>query len=46
LDVTNLFDAQPPFVNIAESPNGGGGFDATATNPVGRIVSFVLDKKF
>ena len=38
-DVMNLFDKDPPFVNIPESPNGGGGFDPTLTNPVGRLVS-------
>ena len=46
VDVTNLFYAKPPFVNIAESPNGGGGFDPTLYNPIGRLVSFSLDKKF
>lgn len=44
--VKNLFDERPPFVNIAESANGGGGFDPTLTNPVGRVVSFIIDKKF
>jgi iron complex outermembrane receptor protein len=46
LDVTNLFDARPPFVNIAESANGGGGFDPTLVNPVGRVIAISLDKKF
>ena len=45
-DVSNLFDTNPPFVNIAESANGGGGFDATTTNPIGRIVSMSLGFKF
>lgn len=39
VDVQNLFDKDPPFVNIAESPNGGGGFDPTVSNPVGRLIS-------
>jgi iron complex outermembrane receptor protein len=39
LDVSNLFDVDPPFVNIPESPNGGGGFDPTVSNPIGRIIS-------
>ncbi|UAJ11530.1 TonB-dependent receptor domain-containing protein [Glacieibacterium megasporae] len=39
LDVANLFDADPPFVNIPQSPNGGGGFDPTAANPIGRLIS-------
>jgi iron complex outermembrane receptor protein len=44
--VVNLFNRRPPFVNIAQSSNGGGGFDPTLTNPVGRIVSLSLDKNF
>lgn len=43
---TNLFDKQPPFVNVAQSNNGGGGFDPTQVNPVGRIFSVTLDKRF
>jgi iron complex outermembrane receptor protein len=46
LGVNNLFDRKPPFVNIAQSNNGGGGFDPTLTNPVGRIVSLSLNKRF
>jgi len=46
LDATNLFNREPPFVNIAESANGGGGFDATLTNPVGRLLMLTVDKKF
>ncbi|KQZ44540.1 TonB-dependent receptor domain-containing protein [Massilia sp. Root1485] len=46
LNVNNLFDRRPPFVNIAQSSNGGGGFDPTLTNPVGRIVSLSLNKHF
>jgi iron complex outermembrane receptor protein len=46
LSATNLFDRQPPFVNIAQSINGGGGFDPTLTNPVGRVVSLSLNKRF
>jgi iron complex outermembrane receptor protein len=37
LDVQNLFDSDPPFVNIAENANGGGGYDPTVTNPIGRL---------
>ena len=44
--VVNLFNRKPPFVNVAESSNGGGGFDPTLTNPIGRIVSVSLDKHF
>jgi iron complex outermembrane receptor protein len=47
VDVTNLLDAAPPFVNIIESPNGGGGgWDPVNANPIGRVVSFSLAKKF
>jgi len=46
LNATNLFDRDPPFVNIAQSNNGGGGFDPTASNPIGRVVSLSLNKRF
>lgn len=46
IGAVNLFDKAPPFVNIAQGNNGGGGFDPTLTNPVGRIISVSLDKKF
>jgi len=46
LGVTNAFDRRPPFVNIAQSTNGGGGFDPTTTNPVGRTISITFDKHF
>jgi iron complex outermembrane receptor protein len=46
LDVINLLDEDPPFVNIAQSPNGGGGFDPTLNNPVGRIMGLTLRKKW
>ncbi len=46
VDAVNLLDEEPPFVNIAQSPNGGGGFDPTLNNPVGRIVGLTLRKKW
>jgi iron complex outermembrane receptor protein len=46
LDAVNLFDEEPPFVNIAQSPNGGGGFDPTLNNPVGRVIGLTLEKKW
>ena len=46
LDAVNLLDEEPPFVNIAQSPNGGGGFDPTLNNPVGRILGLSLRKKW
>jgi len=36
-EVRNLFDAGPPYVNLAPSVNGSGGYDATAANPIGRV---------
>ncbi|WP_164549788.1 TonB-dependent receptor plug domain-containing protein [Altericroceibacterium xinjiangense] len=35
-EVRNLFDLDPPYVNLAPSGNGSGGYDATAANPIGR----------
>jgi len=46
VDALNLLDEDPPFVNIAQSPNGGGGFDPTLNNPVGRIIGLSLRKKW
>jgi iron complex outermembrane receptor protein len=46
IDAVNLFDSEPSFVNIAQSPNGGGGFDPTLTNPIGRIIGLTLAKKW
>ena len=46
VDAVNLLDEEPPFVNIAQSPNGGGGFDPTLNNPVGRIIGLSLRKKW
>lgn len=37
LEVRNLFNVGPPYVNIAPSVNGGGGYDATTTDPIGRL---------
>ena len=46
IGVVNLSNKMPPFVNIAQSPNGGGGFDPTLANPIGRMVSISLNKRF
>ena len=46
LHVNNLFDRNPPYVNIPVSANGGGGFDPGAASAVGRLVSIGLRKKF
>ncbi len=46
LDVSNAFDSDPPFVNIAPSTNGGGGFDPNAASPVGRLIALSIGKRF
>ena len=46
LDVTNAFDEEPPFVDIAQSGNGGGGFDPTLVNPMGRVIGFSVSARF
>ncbi len=45
VDVSNLFDTLPPFVNVASSNNAPGGFDPTAANPLGRLVSLSINKR-
>jgi iron complex outermembrane recepter protein len=44
--VDNLFDTNPPYVNIPISPNGGGGFDPNVASAIGRLVSVQIAKKF
>ncbi len=46
LEVRNAFDTHPPYVNSRPGTNGGGGFDATVTNPVGREFALSLRAKF
>ena len=46
LDVTNLFDTNPPYVNLVPNPNGGGGFDPQNANPIGRIIAVSLQTRF
>ncbi len=46
LDVRNLFNITPPYVNIAPGSNGSGGYDATTTDPIGRLFSVSVRKKF
>ncbi len=36
LEAINLFDTDPPFVNLAPSANGFGGYDGSAASPIGR----------
>jgi iron complex outermembrane receptor protein len=46
LDVYNLLDTNPPYVDFAPTVNGSGGYDATASNPIGREFAITLRKKF
>jgi iron complex outermembrane receptor protein len=45
-EATNLFDQDPPFVNIAPNVNGGGGFDPNAASPIGRLLGVTVSKRF
>jgi len=46
LVVTDLFNSQPPFVNLAPVAAGGGGYDPQNASPIGRIFAFRFDKRF
>ena len=46
LEIRNAFNEDPPYVNLAPSGNGSGGYDATASNPVGRLFALSLRKKW
>jgi iron complex outermembrane receptor protein len=46
LDVRNLFNDEPSYVNLAPNVNGSGGFDATAHNPTGTVVGLSLRKRW
>lgn len=46
LELRNVFDVSPPYVNIAPSSNGSGGYDATTTDPVGRFIAMSARKTF
>jgi len=45
-EVRNLFDADPPYVNLTPSGNGSGGYDASASNPIGRLFAASARMKF
>jgi iron complex outermembrane receptor protein len=45
-EIRNAFDEDPPYVNLAPNGNGSGGYDATASNPVGRLFAFSLRKSW
>ncbi len=43
-EVRNVFDEDPPYVNLAPSANGSGGYDATVANPIGRLFAVSLQE--
>jgi iron complex outermembrane receptor protein len=45
-EVRNVFDIDPPYVNIAPSGNGSGGYDASAASPIGRELAVSLRAQF
>lgn len=45
-ELRNAFDEDPPYVNVAPSVNGSGGYDATVANPIGRLFGLTLRKKW
>lgn len=46
IEARNLFNIKPPYVNIAPSSNGSGGYDASASDPIGRLFSASVRKSF
>ena len=46
IEIRNAFSEAPPYVNLAPSGNGSGGYDATTTNPIGRLFAISLRKKW
>lgn len=46
IEARNLFNQKPPYVNIAPSSNGSGGYDATASDPIGRLLSASVRVKY
>lgn len=45
-EVRNAFDIDPPYVNLAPSGNGSGGYDASAASPIGREIAVSLRAQF
>ncbi|WP_235912724.1 TonB-dependent receptor domain-containing protein [Croceibacterium salegens] len=46
IEVRNLFDTDPPYVNSRQGQNSGGGYDPTVTNPIGREFAVSLRTSF
>ncbi|MES1202345.1 MAG: TonB-dependent receptor [Pseudomonadota bacterium] len=47
LDVDNVFDQSPPYVNEGtDGDNAGNGYDKRAANPLGRVITFGVRAAF
>ena len=46
VEARNIFDTDPPYVNSIPNANGGGGYDATVTSPIGRQFAVSLRTRF
>ncbi|WP_188054155.1 TonB-dependent receptor plug domain-containing protein [Sphingosinithalassobacter sp. CS137] len=46
LEARNVLDEDPPYVNLAPGGNGSGGYDATASSPVGRLFAASVRTSF
>ncbi|MFT4089331.1 MAG: TonB-dependent receptor [Asticcacaulis sp.] len=46
VNITNLFDQDPPYAALAPSTNQSGGFDVQNANPLGRLITFGITKRF
>lgn len=46
LEIRNVFNTDPPYVNIAPTGNGSGGYDATAADPIGRFFAVSVRKSY
>lgn len=47
LDVDNIFDQDPPYVNTGVAGrNAGNGFDVNSANPIGRVITVGVHKTF
>lgn len=46
LDVRNLLNVDPSYVNLAPNANGSGGYDASVGNPIGRQYGVSLRRRW
>ena len=46
MEVRNVLDTDPPYVNAAPGPNGGGGYDPTVHSPIGRLFAMSVRTSF